>query len=1134
MTRPDKRWWLLQVGTGVVLASILGFFFFAYVPTRTAQVSARNFRLLADMAAQVQEAMANLQESTRSAVQGALPEGTNALSDPAAGGKIYQEKLARLLGLIEPQIRLLTQPDAPELLRKATESRLRIHRTLRGADLLLSYNEAGQTSEVLTAVVDAFQFFRPLLRLHDFDDVLIVRDTGEVDFQLSQTESRLSNTAGSGDLLFTQLPEYLRTNDADDTSMVSRATSRIFKQLDGVNFRLFSQPMQFSSARAAGERAETWFLCGLVRAENFRAQTWAVSPTPAILLLSTVMALLLLWPFLNFWFCGPLDDLKPFEIVSVIAAGFIGCALLTLLFLHFRTVGATEDETHGKLRILADRIESNVRSEFGAVGAQLKSLDENLGPFLGTNFQVNQRTNLPAAERTFYPHFSMSSWVASSGTQTFKWTPRATTTRLVPVADREYFRSHMQDRAWPGGSGPASRLPERFYVESIFSKNRNLNTAIFSTLFRSFSDGPPVEMTNFPPAVSTIELRPQSLFHTILPPDYGFCVMDRSGKVLFHSDERRNLRENFLNETDRDERVRACLLSRTANSFDTRYGNKMHHIRLQPFREFPEWTLAVFRDDRPLVYLQRTTLVAASILLVFAMAALLLVGGLAVWAYILTCSFQGKAVRFRSWLWPTSARKRREGKNWLERFVSLPASWRAGSARGLWFFVPALLAFLCYWYALRVESQLYLKAAMIHIAQELEERRADFMARFTRTMTGSSFSDVEQQVRDFHEAQWSRYFEVFSLSPGLGTGRPAEPSRLGRFYALFRPVLDRPETPWSGFLPAEAWDRSWAFELEGARLALRYKEKTEAGGLAFAYPLPAFGFPQVWAQLLRPLIYSLAVIAFFIPFLLGAFLARRIFLLDLPREFQSSKSLEPDFMLGKVSGSAPPPSSRPGTFEYAENDRVRFVPRTDSGEADLSKLRKLPDGLILVANEHDPISRVKELLNREDSRSVLVVVNADAPDTPAVREQIALELKGKFEERWLDECTDAEKLVLYEIARNGFVHDSRPEIRTLLQRGWVRFAPDLSCTHEAFRRFILRTFDRAALDLPRQTERIFSWRALRIPIAIIIVAVAVLVFATQREIWHLGIGLSTALLMGLNEFSRLRDAVGKLRGSSAE
>jgi hypothetical protein len=96
-----------------------------------------------------------------------------------------------------------------------------------------------------------------------------------------------------------------------------------------------------------------------------------------------------------------------------------------------------------------------------------------------------------------------------------------------------------------------------------------------------------------------------------LPLGYGMAVLDREGRVLYHSDQRLSLRENFVDQLTHAAAARALIYANNRGLLTTRYRQTPHRVLLRPLsivrQDTPEWPtglssdatglyLAVFRD----------------------------------------------------------------------------------------------------------------------------------------------------------------------------------------------------------------------------------------------------------------------------------------------------------------------------------------------------------------------------------------------------------------------------------------------------------------------------------------------------------------------------------------------------------
>src|SRR5262249_29602118 len=148
----------------------------------------------------------------------------------------------------------------------------------------------------------------------------------------------------------------------------------------------------------------------------------------------------------------------------------------------------------------------------------------------------------------------------------------------IPVSDREYFTRIVENQTW--SLPPEGGLPEikDFALESIRSITRMDTQAVLAVHNDSPADLP----------VATLAFPMISLIKPVVPEGFGFAVIeDRDdGRVLFHSDDRRNLIEQFFLETDRDRRLRSVVAARRAELMDLRYWGRDYSAYVAPLAGF--------------------------------------------------------------------------------------------------------------------------------------------------------------------------------------------------------------------------------------------------------------------------------------------------------------------------------------------------------------------------------------------------------------------------------------------------------------------------------------------------------------------------------------------------------------------
>ena len=117
--------------------------------------------------------------------------------------------------------------------------------------------------------------------------------------------------------------------------------------------------------------------------------------------------------------------------------------------------------------------------------------------------------------------------------------------------------------------------------------------------------------------------QPFSLIDPVLPFGYGFALVEDSGVVLFHVDKTRNLRENFLQESDWNKQLSAAAFGHsTQGALHIKYLGKDYRARVVPISGLSQapWSLIVYRDLTSVRTLDLQSITMASTLLLLFLA----------------------------------------------------------------------------------------------------------------------------------------------------------------------------------------------------------------------------------------------------------------------------------------------------------------------------------------------------------------------------------------------------------------------------------------------------------------------------------------------------------------------------------
>jgi hypothetical protein len=402
-----------------------------------------------------------------------------------------------------------------------------------------------------------------------------------------------------------------------------------------------------SEDKNAAPAQEEWTLTGLVRLDRFRAASSTI-PTTYWLWFGAVLALVCFAiPLLKPRVLSPRERLTRVDSVYIGAAIFMTMALATFTALDLRIFGwlvpAAVDQ---QLQSVATSMAAHVGQETEAVGKQMEalagdrlwpkslgyehepdahSLDEirrhlsreqgaeiNLDAGAHSGSQAGRSQckpswscrsgvlmHLPDLE---YPFFKIMVWSDDAGWQRIKWSTSAVVTPFVNVGDSKlsYFESLKLARRLtstrsdvPKNGVSVTTSPNTGEKITVFWQALPLLDPAKNTANDPVKNPAEPDMTGV-----TLVTAPVSLTEPLLPKNVQFAVVDRQGRVLFHTDASRSLAENMFQESEDSPTLKSLVTSRETGAFTARYLGRAHRFFVRPLDLTPfdtRWSLLVFQ-----------------------------------------------------------------------------------------------------------------------------------------------------------------------------------------------------------------------------------------------------------------------------------------------------------------------------------------------------------------------------------------------------------------------------------------------------------------------------------------------------------------------------------------------------------
>ncbi len=285
-----------------------------------------------------------------------------------------------------------------------------------------------------------------------------------------------------------------------------------------------------------------------VKLKDFKASASSFDSTRTLYAILLMILLFLIAPLLKSVSGSRYEHLSVIDVVSSTSA--IGLfSMLTFIMVLSYTYFSYDAVTRPlELNSNAQKLKSEFSDEFNEYGRLLneaeiivpyEKLKSNVSENLGFFKKYPQLLyNKKRAENNFTSFFRLNSY-GRLVQEEFK-SEKERSNWNINFFERNYFS--YQYNTPIGG---------KFYYEPLVSwKDKQFKITVskrYSAIAASQVSGDSICVT---PVISALSFIPQSAKNHKLPSDYGYALIESTGKVLMHSDSSRNLMENFFEETN--------------------------------------------------------------------------------------------------------------------------------------------------------------------------------------------------------------------------------------------------------------------------------------------------------------------------------------------------------------------------------------------------------------------------------------------------------------------------------------------------------------------------------------------------------------------------------------------------------
>ena len=515
--------------------------------------------------------------------------------------------------------------------------------------------------ETLTFQFRADLILRELSFPDSFGLIFIARDDGKVLYQESPSRRRWLRHLRWGEQQFRDSgADHYGSLTLDQLSDVFEGSADAWKRLRAMSGR--------STLSLGGQYHEMYFEpLVLENGEKLNLVLGAAAPTESLVrqalavdsyfLAAAVFVLLLAllgFPFVKLL---SLDEHERFRLFDVTLLYLSTAALLALFTFAIQAVDGYirwHNAAGSGLVQLAYRLEHDFMTEVGRIRGEIDGYDRTLHeqtttaalskrpPDANWYGSVGEDQNQPLLPLPTAPvHIEQVSWIGPDGIQIWKTTADGIANKNN-VSSRVYFQSVRDGHLYESDDAIGAYYlgPDRSITDGKFYT--------FVSMPSRFGRGDDGDI------VVAASIRLLSLRAPALPGGYGFALVNRTGRVLYHSDGRLSLRENLFDEMTEGVRARAMVYANHEEALTSAYRERPHEFYFRPL------PLRVAADHTPaghyLVTFRDTSLERAIVGRVFLISLLgpmlVLIGFISVSIAAIALVPLGRHEHWSAWLWP--------------------------------------------------------------------------------------------------------------------------------------------------------------------------------------------------------------------------------------------------------------------------------------------------------------------------------------------------------------------------------------------------------------------------------------------------------------------------------------------------
>ncbi|NIJ54417.1 PDC sensor domain-containing protein [Dyadobacter arcticus] len=414
------------------------------------------------------------------------------------------------------------------------------------------------------------RFIEPLLPAEIFDQYLLLDSAGRVLYQTfpsGVTELNRDSLQGHNDaFLHRELGEL---------------------RLGGSDYRFFTQ-------RLSIDKMHQIMILGLLKTENYQQLKTQLPETLVLLLAIIGIAIIVTMPWVKLFHLGNRERLTTTDGILCFLPAVILMSILAYGFVKYNEFLRPDSEYPQTMKkTLADGIEKTFISEVNNAYAIVHEMDKlsltykynavdiGASPDSLDSKSASDSVRSLRKIRLLSEKLKISQvfWLNHKGDEVLNWTAGRKNAPSANYAARGYFRQLVDKRPYYLNDNKA----KTFSLEQVTSWTSGRFTSVLSI---------PSCKENI---YTSISFRLEKLSGKLVPAGFSYCIIDKTGKVLYHDNQSKNLNENLINEFSENEKLSNAIISENEKFFVTKYFGKEYRVFIRSMKTIP-YHIVIFED----------------------------------------------------------------------------------------------------------------------------------------------------------------------------------------------------------------------------------------------------------------------------------------------------------------------------------------------------------------------------------------------------------------------------------------------------------------------------------------------------------------------------------------------------------